>query len=223
MPKKFDQELQSLKEDLLQMGEKAEGMIQDAMKALVERDESLIEGVLQREDELDRFQVTIDDHVVRMIVTHGPVARDLRILMMATRINSELERIGDQATNICENVRLLLEVPPLKPLLDLPKMSELVQKMVHEGLAAFIENSTDKAMGVIQLDDQVDDLNDQVFRELLTYMVEDTRNIPRALALLLAARSLERIADHATNICEEVVYIVKGRDIRHPDALGDPS
>jgi len=223
MPKKFDQELQSLKEDLLQMGEKAEEMIQDAMKALVERDESLIQGVLQREEDLDRFQVTIDDHVVRTIVTHGPVARDLRILMMATRINSELERIGDQATNICENVRLLLEVPPLKPLLDLPKMSELVQKMVHDGLAAFIENSTDKAMGVIQLDDQVDDLNDQVFRELLTYMVEDTRNIPRALALLLTARSLERIADHATNICEEVVYIVKGRDIRHPDALGDPS
>ncbi len=222
MPKKFDQELQGLKQDLLRMGETAEAMIRDAMAALVEREETIIREVMRREDEMDRLQIGIDDHVVRLIVTHAPVAQDLRLLLMAARINSELERIGDQAVEICENVRLLLGVPPLKPLVDLPRMAELAKKMVHGGLVAFMESSPERAMETIRADDQVDALNDQLFRELLTYMVEDTRNIPRALALLLTARSLERIADHATNICEEVVYVVKGQDIRHPGVRGKP-
>jgi len=219
MPKKFDQELDALKRDVLRMGNQAEAMIRDAMAALVNREEAIIQEVLRREEELDRAQVLIDDHVVRLIVTHAPVAQDLRILLMVARINSELERIGDQAVNICENVRLLLGVPPLKPLVDLPRMSEITQGMVHGGLLAFMEGSPDRALDTIRSDDQVDALNDQIFRELLTYMVADPKNIPRALALILTARSLERIADHATNICEEVVYMVKGQDIRHQGAM----
>ncbi len=220
MPKKFDQELDSLKQAILNMGDGAEGMIRDALGALVEREDSLIQEVMRREEDMDRAQVAIDDHVVRLIVTHAPVAQDLRLLLMVARINSELERIGDQAVEICENVRLLLGVPPLKPLVDLPKMGELAQRMVHGGLVAFLEGSADRALETIRADDQVDALNDQIFRELLTYMVQDPRNIPRALALLLTARSLERIADHATNICEEVVYMVKGQDIRHQASQG---
>ena len=216
MPKKFDQELGQLKGDVSRMGGEAERMIGDAMKSLVERQESIIQDVLKREEGVDRFQIGIDNQVVRLIVTYAPVAQDLRLLLMIARINTELERIGDQAVEICENVRLLLGVPPLKPLVDLPRMAELAQRMVHSALASFIDAAPDRAMETIRADDQVDALNHQIFRELLTYMVEDPRNIPRALALLLTARSLERIADHATNICEEVIYAVKGQDIRHP-------
>jgi len=215
MPKKFDQELAVLRKQVLKMGDTAEAMVRSAMQALVDRDEKPIQEVLRWEEEMDSLQVAIDDQVVRLIVTHAPVAQDLRFLLMVARINSELERVGDQAVNICENVQLLLGVPPLKPLVDLPKMSELAQQMVHGGLVAFTEGSSERALETIRSDDQVDALNDQIFRELLTYMMSDVRNIPRALALILTARSLERVADHATNICEEGVYLVKGLDIRH--------
>jgi len=215
MPKVFDQELGALKQNVLTMGVTAEQMIRDSMRALVDRDEKLIADVQSREDETDRLQVAIDDHVVRLIVTHAPVAQDLRFLLMVTRINTELERVGDQAVEICHNVKLLLDVPPLKPLASLPNMAELTQRMLNGAVQAFAEKSPERALEIIRQDDQVDALNDQIFRELLTYMMSDTKNIPRALALILTARSLERIADHATNICEEVVYLVKGQDIRH--------
>ena len=215
MPKKFDQELATLKSDVLKMGRIAESMIRDSLRALVDRDEKVIQEVLAHEEETDRAQVAIDDHVVRLIVTHAPVAQDLRFLLMVARINTELERVGDQAVEICQNVQLLLGLPPLKPLVDLPKMGDLAESMVRGGLKAFAEGSPDLALQTIREDDKVDQLNDQIFRELLTYMMSDARNIPRALALLLTSRSLERIADHATNVCEEVVYLVKGLDIRH--------
>jgi phosphate transport system protein len=221
MPKVFDQELGALKQDVLTMGETAEQMIRDSMKALVDRDEKLIAEVQQKEEQTDRLQVAIDDHVVRLIVTHAPVAQDLRFLLMVARINTELERVGDQAVEICHNVKLLLGVPPLKPLASLPNMAEVAMRMVHGAVQAFSEKSPDRALGIIREDDQVDALNDQIFRELLTYMMSDPKNIPRALALILTARSLERIADHATNICEEVVYLVKGQDIRHQKSTVD--
>ena len=220
MPKKFNQELAALRKDVLLMGETAEAMIHDSMRALVDRQEELIQGVERREDELDKMQVAIDDHVVRLIVTYAPVAQDLRFLLMVARINTELERVGDQAIEICQNVRLLLGVPPLKPLVDLPKMANMAEHMLHGGLKAFSEGSPDQALEIMREDDQVDALNDQLFRELLTYMMSDARNIPRALALILTARSVERIADHSVNICEEVVYLVKGQDIRHQPRAG---
>jgi phosphate transport system protein len=220
MPKKFNQDLAELRKNVLLMGETAEAMIHDSMRALVDRQEELIQGVEQKEDVLDRMQVAIDDHVVRLIVTYAPVAQDLRFLLMVARINTELERVGDQAIEICQNVRLLLGVPPLKPLVDLPKMATIAEHMLHGGLKAFSESAPEQALEIMREDDQVDALNDQLFRELLTYMMSDARNIPRALALLLTARSVERIADHAVNICEEVVYLVRGQDIRHQPRAG---
>jgi phosphate transport system protein len=148
---------------------------------------------------------------------YTPVAGDLRVLLMITRINAEVERIADHAVNTChsyENLKLL-EDPPLKPLVDLPRMVTIAEGMLHQALEAFMGNSADEAMAVIQSDDQVDRLNDQIFRELLTYMLADPRSINRALGLLLTARAFERIADHAVNVAEDVVYIVRGEDIRH--------
>ncbi len=219
MPKQFDTELAQLKTKIRKMGELAQEMFQTAMKGLVERDEGRIARVLELEEQVDRFQVEIDDDVVRLMATYGPVALDLRFVLMVTRINTELERIGDQSCNMCEYVRLLLSEPELKKLIDLPRMAETVAGMLSSSLEAFSEGSTDDAMAVIKRDDEVDALNDQIFRELLTYMITDAKNITRSVALILTARSLERIADHATNIAEEVVYLVKGEDIRHADVM----
>ena len=147
----------------------------------------------------------------------GPVALDLRFVLMVARINTELERVGDQAVNMCEHAQLLLREPELKKLVDLPRMAQISSEMVKESLQAFREGSASKAAEVIKADGEVDALNDQIFRELLTYMLNDANTITRSLALILTARSLERIADHATNIAEEVIYMVKGEDVRHQD------
>lgn len=199
------------------MGTVAQEMVQTAMRALVDRNGALVSKVEDLEERLDRFQVEIDDDVVRLMATYGPVAFDLRLVMMVTRINSDLERIGDQAVNMCEYVNLLLSESELKKLIDLPRMADTAVGMVREALAAFDKGKSADARKVIQADDQVDALNDQIFRELLTYMITDSKNITRSVSLILLARALERIADHATNIAEEVVYLVKGEDIRHQE------
>ena len=217
MPKQLDAELGDLKTKVFQMGELAQEMFETAMRALVDREESLIAKVMELEDQVDRYQIEIDDDVVRLMATHGPVALDLRFVLMVTRINTELERIGDQACNMCEFVQLLVSEPELKKLIDLPRMAETAATMLRRSLEAFQNGSTKEALAVIDLDDKVDALNDQIFRELLTYMIDDSKCIARSVALILTARSLERIADHATNIAEEVVYVVKGEDIRHPE------
>lgn len=217
MPKRFDEDLAKLKGDVLAMGALAEGMIRKTMAALVERRPELIQEVLQDEKRVDRFQLDIDNETVRLISVFTPVARDLRVLLMITRINAEIERIADHAVNSCysfQNLKLL-EEPPLKPLVDLPRMAAISEGMLHRALEAFMGGSADQAMAVIRDDDQIDGLNDQIFRELLTYMLSDPHSINRALGLLLAARSFERIADHAVNVAEDVVYIVRGEDIRH--------
>ncbi|MBI4605890.1 MAG: phosphate signaling complex protein PhoU [Planctomycetes bacterium] len=219
--RRFDQQLLALKQRVAAMGETAQAMVRDAMRALLERDEGLIRAVLAGEDKLDRFQVEIDDEAIRLMAIQSPVASDLRLLLMVARINTELERVGDLCVNACENVKMLLSEPPLKPLIDLPKMAEAAGGMLDESLKAFLESSTEKALPVIRRDDEVDALNDQVFRELLTYMLGDPATIARSLSLILLARSLERIADHATNIAEEVVYLVKGEDIRHQHPGGE--
>ncbi len=217
MPKRFDDDLNKLKRDVLAMGAVAEGMIRKAMAALVDRNAALIKDVLADEDRLDEFQRAIDNETVRLIGVYTPVAGDLRILLMITRINAELERIGDQAVTICygyESLKLI-EEPPLKPLVDLPRMAGIAEGMLHRALEAFLNSSEGDAEVVIGTDDQVDRLNDQIFRELLTYMLGDPRNISRSLGLILTARAFERVADHAVNIAEDVVYIVRGEDIRH--------
>jgi len=217
MPKRFDEDLYKLKQDLLAMGAVAEGMIRKAMGVLVDRNPALIARVLADEDKMDAFQRSIDNETVRLIGVYTPVARDLRFLLMITRINAELERIGDHAVSIChsyENLKLL-EEPPLKPLVDLPRMAGIAEQMLHRALEAFLKGSEGDAEVVIQTDDQVDRLNDQIFRELVTYMLGDPRTISRSLGLILTARAFERVADHAVNIAEDVVYIVRGEDIRH--------
>ena len=212
----FDRELAELKKRLIHMAEVAETMIDQAVRELVDRDESLAESVPRHEEEVNRLQIEIDEAVVTLIATHQPVAGDLRFLLAASRINGELERIGDLAINITENVRVLAQQPPLKPLVDIPRMTELARRMVRDSLRAFVRGDVLLAQSVIMTDDQVDALKDQVLRELLTYMMADPQAIERGLMLILVARHLERVADHATNIAEDVIYQVQGRDVRHP-------
>jgi phosphate transport system protein len=217
MPKRFDEDLYKLKQDVLAMGAVAEGMIRKTMGVLMDRNVRLIAEVMEDEDKMDAYQRSIDNETVRLIGVYTPVARDLRFLLMITRINAELERCADHAVSICHGYESLklLEEPPLKPLVDLPRMAVIAEQMLHRSLEAFLKGSEGDAEVVIQTDDQVDRLNDQVFRELVTYMLGDPRSISRALGLILTARAFERIADHAVNIAEDVVYIVRGEDIRH--------
>lgn len=213
--KKFEHELESLKLRVMEMGEVAESMVGWASNALIERDREIVQRVLASEPKLDRFQIEIDSEAVRLITIYSPIAKDLRFLLMVVRINSELERIGDQAVNNCEYVELLLAAPPPQPLSDLSRMSEITRRMVHGALQAFNDEDIEKAQQVLKADDEVDALNGQTFRDLLMDRSADPDTINQAMTLVLLARSLERIADHATNICEEVIYMVKGEDIRH--------
>jgi phosphate transport system protein len=221
MHRKFDEQLEALKNKVVAMGDIAETMIRDAMRALVERNEAFIREVLKNEDALDQLQIEIDNRAIELMAIQSPVAFDLRFILMVARINTELERVGDLCVNICESTQLLLTEPPLKPLIDLPKMADTAERMVHQSLQAFLEGAPEKALQVIKADDEVDALKEQIFRELLTYMLSDPRNITRSISLILVARQIERIADHATNIAEEVIYLVKGEDIRHQRPAGE--
>ena len=212
--RKFELELDSLKSRLLEMGEVAERMVARASEALVQRDRKIVADVLAAEETLDRFQVEIDGEAVRLITVYTPTAKDLRFLLMVVRINTELERIGDQAVSIALRARSLISQPLLKPLIDIPRMTAIVQEMVRYSLDAFVGRDPELARNVIDRDDEVDGLRDQIFRELLTYMMGDPTTIPRAIDLILVSRNLERVADHATNIAEDVIYIVRGEDVR---------
>jgi phosphate transport system protein len=212
----FDRDLEGLKGKLLRMASIAESMIDRTIQELVDRDEQAVEKLPADEQEINRLQIEIDEEAMTLMATQQPVAMDLRFIFAVTRINSELERIGDLAVNITDNVRVLIQQPPLKPLIDIPRMADLARRMVRDSLDAFVKADALKAQAVIMTDDQVDDLRDQVVRELLTYMMADPGAIERALALILVGRHLERIADHATNIAEDVIYMCQGRDVRHP-------
>jgi phosphate transport system protein len=214
MERHFEVELQALRDRLLTMGGLAETMIHTGIKALVDRDESLVQAVLAHEEEMDLLCIEIDDRCFTQMALHQPMASDLRLLVASIKINSDLERIGDQAVSIALRARSLLNQPQVKPLIDIPRMATIVQEMVRNSLDAFVRQDPELARRVIDGDDEVDNLRDQVFRELLTYMMGDTATIPRALDLILISRNLERIADHATNIAEDVIYIVKGEDVR---------
>jgi phosphate transport system protein len=212
----LDKELRELKNKLIHMAAIAEAMIDQTIKELVNRNEQYTPEVSKEEEDLNRLQIEIDEQALTRLATRQPVASDLRAIVAATKINSELERIGDLAINITDNVHTLVQQPPLKPLIDIPRMTELARKMVYDSVQAFMAGDIELARSVILTDDEVDALKDQVLRELLTYMMADPRTTERALALILVARHLERIADHATNIAEDVIYITQGRDVRHP-------
>jgi phosphate transport system protein len=212
----FELELRRVRERLLEMGGRVEEMIGKAMDALAERTAGLCSQVLAEDREIDRMELEIDESCYSIMVRHHPAAIDLRFLIAVMKIVTDLERIGDSAVNICQSVEKLNEEPPLKPYIDLPRMAKLVARMVRDSLDAFVRRDSAQATRVTQADDEVDALYRQLFRELLTFMMEDPKTTARALHLLLIARNMERIADHATNVAEDVIYYVEGKDVRHP-------
>jgi phosphate transport system protein len=209
------EQLQDVLKQITIMGSLTESMIVLAMRILVERDESLTDDVMAKEDEVNALQVRIDEASINLIATQQPVGKDVRLLFMASKIVTDLERIADQAKNISQNAHYVLTQPPLKPMVDLPIMAEIAQKMVRDALTAVLDRDVALAERVIREESKVDAFRDQVFRTLLTYMMADPGTIQRALSLILISRNIERIGDHATNIAEEAIYIVQGRDIRH--------
>lgn len=215
MQRHFDEQIQDLQQKIVRMGRTAESMIQTAMRALVERDISLAQEVYRKEEEVNELQMSIDDRAVKLTALQQPVAGDARFLFMASRIASDLERIGDQAVNISQNTAQVLKAPPLKPLVDLPRMGEIAEGMVRNGIEALVTRNCGLANAVLENEKAVDAFRDQIFRVLLTYMMADPGTIERALALILISRNLERVGDHATNIAEEVIYLVEGREVRH--------
>ncbi len=215
--RQYEVELRAVRADLLKMGGLVEHQIAQAMEALVGRDTPKARATIARDAEVNRMDVEIDERCVQLLALHQPAASDLRFITTGLKITTDLERIGDNAVNICERVLELNEEPQLKPYLDLPRMAELAQSMVKDSLDAFVRDDTVLAEEVIARDDEVDQLNYQIYRELLSYMAEDPKTITRATRLLFVSKYLERIADHATNIAEMVVFMVKGRTIRHMD------
>ena len=215
MERHFDEELKDLRQKLLKMADTAQEMIGLAVKALVDRKKELTDKVFSLEDAVNHLEIEIEEEVLRLMALRQPIAGDLRLLTAILKINNDLERVADQAVNISETVLYLLKEPPLKPLIDIPKMAALAQKMIQNSLDAFVREDAALANRVCQDDDQVDQLNEQVFRELLTYMMEDPKSIARAVDLILVSRNLERIADHATNISEDVIFIVEGKNVKH--------
>jgi phosphate transport system protein len=215
MERPFDEELKTLKEKLLEMAARAEEQIALAIRGLKDREEKLACQVLDREEAINLLDIEIDEMCLRLLALRQPMAADLRFITSAMKISSDVERIGDLAVNIAERTIDLLKSPQLKPLIDIPHMALMAQEMVRDALNAFIKGDDKLARDVCERDDTVDQLNDQVFRELLTYMMQDAGTISRAVDLILVGRHLERIADHATNIGEDVIYMVRGKTIKH--------
>jgi phosphate transport system protein len=215
MERRVDAELQQLKQDLLRMASLSETAVGKAVKALVVRDAALAEEVLESEEEINGLEIIVDDECMRILALRQPEAGDLRFIAMALKIVSDLERIGDMAVNIAQRAKEILQEPLLKPLIDIPRMAQLSQQMLKNSLDAFLYGDAELARAVCRQDDEVDNLADQIFRELMTYMMQDSRAISRALHLIFVSRHLERVADHATNIAEGVIYMVKGQTIKH--------
>lgn len=211
----FDEELKVLKEKLLEMASRAEEQIATAVRGLKDREEALACQVLDREEAINLLDIEIDEMCLRLLALRQPMATDLRFITSAMKISSDVERIGDLAVNIAERTIDLLKAPQLKPLIDIPRMAQMAQDMVRDALNAFVNREDGLARDVCERDDRVDELNNQVFRELLTYMMQDPGTISRAVDLILVGRHLERIADHATNIAEDVIYMVRGKTIKH--------
>lgn len=211
----FDRELRDLKDKLLFEGALVEKAIKHAIKALLDRDSSLAEKVIAEDDIVNAKEVEIDEFCLKLLALRQPAARDLRFITTAIKINYDLERIGDMAVNMCERILELNQEPQLKPYIDLPKMAETVEQMVKESLDAFVKEDVELAWKVTRDDAIVDQLHDQIFRELLTFMMQDMKNISRATRLLFISKYLERMADHAVNIAELVIFMVEGKIIRH--------
>ncbi len=215
----YEAELKDLHVKILEMGGFVEKQIAGAVAALIERNDEQARMIIERDHSVNRMDVEVDDLCLRLLALHQPAARDLRLITTGLKITTDLERIGDMAVNICERILELNREPQLKPLIDLPRMADVAQHMLRESLDSFVREDVELALAVCREDDIIDGLNSQLFRELLSYMAEDPRTISRAIPLLFIAKYLERIGDHATNIAEMVVFMVKGKSIRHVDQV----
>jgi phosphate transport system protein len=215
MPRQKEQELEKIKEGVLKMGGFVEDAIRKSIHALVERDRDLAAHVIDNDAVVNHYDVEIEEECIRFLALWQPTGSNLRFITTAIKIISDLERIGDLAVDICERAIELLEEPPLKPYIDIPRMAGAAQEMLKNSLDSFVARDADMAIGVCAADDFVDNLNQQIFNELLIYMLKDPRNISRAVRITYITKYLERIGDHATNIAEMVVYMVKGKMIRH--------
>lgn len=211
----FIDELQVLKSRLLEMGDLATSRIDQAVAGLIARDPQTLSRVIQDDELVNDYQIEIDDRCFKLLALRQPMATDLRLIMATTRITADLERVGDLAVNIAEAAVRYIQHPPVKPLIDLPKMSDMAQRMLRDALSAFVSGDVALAADVLKRDDGLDDLKRQVFQDLMTHMLNNADLIPPALDLVLISRHLERVGDHATNIAEDIVFLVEGRDIRH--------
>jgi phosphate transport system protein len=210
----YDTEITRLKESLLAMASHAESAVTRAMRALVERDEAIAHQVQEDDNILDQFEIEIDDTAIHLLAK-APLATDLRLITVAMKISQNLERVGDEAVTIARRAIDLNAEPQLKPYVDLPRMTTMALEMLRDAITAFVNREPEKARGVVPRDRDVDDLNRQLHRELSSYMVERPTTISRCLHLMVISKSIERIADHATNVAEEVVYLYEAKDIRH--------
>jgi len=217
----FDADLNEIRSRLLEMGGKVEKMITDAMRSLMERDSELANRTIDYDHEINRLEVEIDERCLEVLALRQPTARDLRFITLALKIVTDLERIGDQCRNIAKRALELNDLPQLKPYLDLPRMAVIAAAMVTEALDAFVRGDDQAAYAVCRRDSEVDLLNEQIQRVLLTFMLEDSGAITRAIKVTAIAKCLERVADHATNVAEMVIFMVKGKDVRHTAALED--
>ena len=213
--KSFDKELHDLKEKLLLMGGRVEQAINGAIKALEERNSESAQRIIDDDDVVDMEEIEIDEFCLRLLALRQPAARDLRFITTAIKVNYDLERIGDMAVNISERVLELNKEPQLKPYITLPQMAQTVQQMLRDSLNAFVNEDPDAARAVVAEDERVDHALSQIYHELVSYMAKDYGSVPRATRLLFISKYLERIADHAVNICELVVFMVEGKIVRH--------
>ena len=217
----FDREIEEIKELLLRMGAMVEEQMNESIRALLERDTALAQKVIDADVGIDQMELTIDQHTIELLATMQPAAGDLRFVATAMKITPELERIADLAVDVCERAIELNREPQLKPLVDIPRLARIAQDMVRQSLDSFVRRDAVLAREVIARDDEVDSLTEQSFRELLTYMLEDSKNISRAIRLTFIGKYFERMADGATNICEMVVYLAEGKVIKHSGAGHD--
>jgi phosphate transport system protein len=211
----FEDELELLQQRLLSMGGLAEDRMGDSVKAVTQRDPALVERILTGDEPINALHIEIDDRCFKLLALHQPMAADLRAIVAAVKINTDLERVGDLAVNIAEAAKRYLQHPPVKPLIDIPRMGDIAQSMLRDALDAFVRRDTHLAEAVLAADDNLDALKTQIFRELLTFMLSEPTTIEPALDLILISRHLERIGDHATNIAEDVIFMVSARDVRH--------
>ena len=217
--KKYEEDLKKLHEEILYMGGLVEDQIQKAVKSLVDRDSELAKIIIERDHEVNRLDVEIDELCIRLLALHQPAGKDLRFITTGLKITTDLERIGDMSVNTCERALELNQEPQLKPYIDIPRMARIAQRMTRESLDAFVREDTDLALKVCKDDEEIDQLNSQIFREVIAFMIEDPHTVSRAIKISSISKYLERMADHATYIAEMVIFMVKGKSIRHMKEL----